>query len=177
MPDKSSQEFDLVECVTSEVTFRNFIDEDRIDVAERKAQFVQLWVLLGFSWKRVLESEEARELRLSKAMLMFYLQSENFKRAIDRVSVLKRHVAEDVMFELMGGARKEEVRLKAAEAVLGAENPEKWDSGVRRQKLANQGSWINTILKAGITEKDLAEVEAADPFLAVEAEPEKKTIE
>ena len=140
-----------------------FSDRD-IGVRHTKAQMVNLYNEYGGSWQKMRSDARC----VGDATLRRYWTDPIFRACImafDDIFTLK---AKSVITDLMDDDDSK-VRLAAASRWLEANEPEKWNSGVQKQIMANKGSLQNTLFQKIVSEKDFKQTIAQDPFFQKQA--------
>lgn len=130
------------------------------DKAKSVADFMNAYIQLDGDTNLVLKQGI-----ISRGGLWHWLKDERFRalmRSVDRFITVQ---AEGVMKEIMLRGEVEKNRLTAAQWWLQANEPQKWDPGVRREKARVAAELQGSILKAELTHEKAQEILARDPLL------------
>lgn len=130
-----------------------------------RAMVANMYVTFGFSWAAI-----RKDPRSPHYTTLQNLQCEpEFVAVLDKVRPALAARAKDTITKLMQDSQSDVVKLKSAQYILEAHEPETYDPGVRRQMRANQGTWINSLLQASLPDSLTRTAGSLDPAGAVPA--------
>ena len=124
-----------------------------------RAMVANMYVTFGFSWAAI-----RKDPRSPHYTTLQNLQCEpEFVAVLDKVRPALAARAKDTITKLMQDSQSDVVKLKSAQYILEAHEPETYDPGVRRQMRANQGTWINSLLQASLPDSLTRTAGSLDP--------------
>lgn len=109
--------------------------------------------------------EVIRQKVISRTQLWTHLKDERVRQVFKDIDRRMNLHAESVVVDIMQNGENEKNRLTAACYWLQANDPQKWDPGVRREKARVASELQGSILKQQITSETAKAIIAKDPFL------------